>query len=339
MDLEHQRSCAGTAWEQPALDLESVALPAALQGFHQGQLRGELVVEAGDGARRACRTPRRDIEDDHLGEGGAGRADRDHDVALALRGRPGVPAGEVVAVRGEALGLAAAGDRHAPQLHRAVDRCREQDVGPVRGRRDGRLAADRHVAVHRGIRLELAAGQEVRAATCARVGAVRGEAPDARPVAGSREPLAQGEDRGAVTGPGRVRERRVGAAGDRRQLARRHVHDEDPGPPVEVRVATPVRGKGDPCAIRGPRRPGLRRRAAHQDPGRAGGDVHEPQVALPIVHEPGPVVLVAQPIDVAVVGQRRLAGLGLGRASPAPLVLGARGAQGARQDRELGAVR
>ena len=263
----------------------------------------------------------------------------DHDVALALRGRTGVPAGEVVAVRRESLGLAATGDRHAPQLHRAVDRGREQDVDPVRGGRDGRLAADRHVAVHRGIRLELAAGQEVRAATGAGIGAVRGEAPDARPVAGSREPLAQGEDRGAITGPGGVREGRVGTTGDRGHVARRHVHDVDPGPPAEVRVATPVRGEGDPGAIRGPRRPGLRRRAAHECPGRTGGDVHEPQVALPIVHEPGTVVLVAQPIDVAVVRQRRLAGLGLGRASPAPLVLGGRGPQGACQDRELGAVR
>ncbi len=168
VDLEHQRPGAGTAGEQPALDLESVALPAALHGLHEGQLRGELVVEAGDGARRACRAPRRDVEDDDLGEGRGGRADRGHDVALALRGRAGVPAGEVVAVRREALGLAATGDRHAPQLHRAVDRGREQDVRPVRGGRDGRLAADRHVAVHRGIRLELAAGEEVRAATGAR---------------------------------------------------------------------------------------------------------------------------------------------------------------------------
>ena len=278
MDLEHQRPGPGTAGEQPALDLEPVALPATLHGLDEGQLRGELVVEARDGARRGGRAPGRDVEDDDLGEGSAGRADRDHDVALAPRGRAGVPAGEVVAVRREALGPPAAGDRHAPQLHRAVDGCREQDVRPVRGGRDGRLAADRHVAVHRGVRLELAAGEEVRAAARARVGAVRGEAPDARPVAGPREAVAEGEDRGAVAGPGGVREGGVGAAGDRRHFARRNVHDVDPGPPVEIGVRPPVRGKGDPRPVRRPGGPGLRRRAAHQDTCRAGDHVHEPQV-------------------------------------------------------------
>ena len=240
---------------------------------------------------------------------------------LPLGGRAGVPAGEVVAVRGEALGPAAAGDRHAPQLHRAVHGCREQDVRPVRGGRDGRLAADRHVAVHRGVRLELAAGEEVRAAARARVGAVRGEAPDPRPVAGPREAVAEGEDRGAVAGPGGVREGGVGAAGDRRHLARRNVHDVDPGPPVEIVVRPPVRGKRDPRPVRRPGGPGLRRRAAHQGARVARGRVHEPQVALAVVDEPGPVVLVAQAVDVAVVGQRRLAGLGLGRPPPAALVL------------------
>ena len=172
------------------------------------------------------------------------------------------------------------------------------------------------------------------------VGAVRGEAPDARPVAGPREAVAEGEDRGAVTGPDGVREGGVGAAGDRRHLARRHVHDVDRRTasgdrgPVRRFAANAIRvPSGDQAGPASADGPLTRARAV------AGRRVHEPQVALAVVHEPGPVVLVAQAVDVAVVGQRRLAGLGLGRPSAAALVLLERGAQGAGQDRELGAVR
>ena len=44
--------------------------------------------------------------------------------------------------------------------------------------------------------------------------------------------------------------------------------------------------------------------------------VDEPQVRVVVVDEADAVVLVRQPVDVAVVGQRRLAGLGLRRAGP-----------------------
>ena len=294
-----------------------------------------------DGARRGGRAPGRDVEDDDLGEGRAGRADRGDDVALAARrpgGHPSRRGSGGPSVRRS--GSAAAGDRHAPQLHRAVDRCREQDVRsrPRRPRWPARSPIVTSLFIAASGLSSLPARRSVPP-PAARVGAVRGEAPDPGPVAGPREAVAEGEDRGAVAGPGRGREGGVGAAGDRRHLARRHVHDVDPGPPVEIGVRPPVRGKGDPRAVRRPGGPGLRRRAAHQRPCRAGDRVHEPQVALPVVDEPRAVVLVAQAVDVAVVGQRRLAGLGLGRPSPAALVLRGRGAEGAGQDRELGAVR
>ena len=155
------------------------------------------------------------------------------------------------------------------------------------------------------------------------------------PVADAREALAHGEDRGAVAGPGRRDEERVRAAGDRRHLARRHLHgDRSPDRSSRSGSRPPVRGEGDPRAVRRPGGRRLRGRARSPAPAprpwprrRATGGSSRSSM------KPVAVVLVGEAVDVAVVGQRRLAGLGLGRAAAAPLVLRLRGAERARQHR------
>ena len=147
--------------------------------------------------------------------------------------------------------------------------------------------------------------------------AVRREGPDPDPVVAAREPLAGGEDRGAVARPGGPGEQRVGAAGDRGHLARRDVHDEHRRAAVEVRLRPPVGGERDAGAVGAPGGLALGRRPGHQRSCLAGLGVDHPQVRVVVVDEADAVVLVRQPVDVAVVGQRRLAGLGLRRAAPA----------------------
>ena len=157
----------------------------------------------------------------------------------------------------------------------------------------------------------------------ARVGAVGREPPDPAPVADPREPVAEGDDRAAVAGPARAARRTAsGAAGDRRDLAasrrRRAKTDDRPSRSGcgcrlavnAIRVPSGLQA-GSPSGV-GP---------ATSEPGLARRGVDEPQVGVAVVDEPGAVELVAEPVDVAVVGQRRLAGLRrrrAGRASSTP---------------------
>ena len=234
--------------------------------------------------------------------------------------------------------LAAAVEPHPPQLVRAVDRRREQDRLAVRGRDDARALGQRHVAVEGRVGLQAALGEQVRATTRAGVGAVRREGPDPDPVVAAREPLAGDEDRGAVPRPGGPGEQRVGAADDRGHLARRDVHDEHRRATVEVRLRPAVGGERDAGAVGAPGGLALGRRPGDQRSCLARLGVDHPQVRVVVVDEADAVVLVRQPVDVAVIRQRRLAGLGLRRASPAAGVLGHRRAARARQDGQRAAV-
>ena len=236
-------------------------------------------------------------------------------------------------------GLAAAVQRDPPQLVRAVDRRREQDGPAIRRRDEPRPLAQRHVAVHRRVRLELAPGQQVRPAARRRVRAVGREPPDPGPVADPRPLVAERQDRRPVARPRRVEEDRIAAVRDERDLARRDLHDPDRPPLLEVRVPAPVRGERDPGAVRRPGGMLLGRRTRDERPCRAGLDVDEPQVLVLVVDEAGAVVLVVQPVDEPVVGQRRLAGLRLRGPAALPAVLLDRRAQRGGQDRERPAVR
>ncbi len=223
-----------------------------------------------------------------------------------------------MAVRGQAHGLAGPVERHPPQLEAAIHRRREQERRAVGGRDDVRTLAQRHVAVERGIRLQLARREEVRAATPARVRPVCREPPDPAPVAHAREPVAERDDRAAVAGPHGPHEGGVRAARDRRDRAARDIHGEHRRTLVEVRVGAPVGREGDPGAVRAPRGLALRGRAAHERARLAGLGVDEPQVRVAVIDEARSVELVAEAVDVAVVGQRHLAGLR--RGGPAALL-------------------
>ena len=87
--------------------------------------------------------------------------------------------------------------------------------------------------------------------------------------------------------------------------------------PSRSGLRPPVRGERDTGAVGAPGGLALGRRPGHQRSCLAGLGVDDPQVRVVVVDEPHAVVLVGQPVDVAVVGQRRLAGLGLRRPAPA----------------------
>jgi hypothetical protein len=122
-------------------------------------------------------------------------------------------------------------------------------MGAVGGHGDPGLLADRHVAVHPGIGLELAAREEVRALPGARVRTVGRKAPDPGSVGCPGIPVAEGDDRRAVGRPGRVPEDAV--TGDHGgQRAARDLDHVDAGPRGEVRITVAVRRERDPRAVR-----------------------------------------------------------------------------------------
>ena len=129
------------------------------------------------------------------------------------------------------------------------------------------------------------------------------------------------------------------AVRDEADVPGRHVHRVDPEPGREVRVPAAVRRERDARPVRRPGGVRLGRRPDHQRPRRARLDVHQPEVLVLVVDEPGAVVLVAEAVDEPVVGQRRLAGLRLrGAAAAAAVLLGGR-AERRRQHRERASVR
>ena len=244
-----------------------------------------------------------------------------------------------MAALGQPLGIRPAGQRHPPQLEAPIDRGGEQHRPAVRGHPDQGSLAQGHVAVHRRVRLQLARGQQVRPATLARVGPIRREPPDPGPVPAPREPLPDRHDRRPVPGPGRRAEARVVAGGRGRQGTCLHVHDEQHRAVGEIRVPVPVRRERDASPVGGPGGCGLRRGPNHERARLAGRDVHEPEVGVPVVDEPGAVVLVAELVKVAVVGERGLARLRLGGSAPLLRIGLQGGPQGRCQHGERAAVR
>ncbi len=85
----------------------------------------------------------------------------------------------------------------------------------------------------------------------------------------------------------------------------------------------------DAGAVRRPRGLGVRHRPVGQAAGLAGGHIDQPQVTDAVVLEPGAVEHVVEPVDEAVIGVRRLVGLGLAlRASLSGIVVVGRGMRG-----------
>ncbi len=282
--------------------------------------------------------PGRDLERDDLGQPGRRRPDRRHEVAAPVA-RDCVPAGQVVPVRCQPLRVRPTIQEDPPQLVAPVDRGREQHGRPVGGHGQPRLLAQGHVAGHPRVGLELARGQQVRPASPARVRTVRREPPDPGPVPAPRDPLPDRDDRGPVSCPRRRPEQRVIARCNGRDVTGGHLDGEDHRALREVRVPPAVRRERDPRPVRGPGRGRLGRGAGDQRSRRAGRHVHEPQVGVRVVDETGAVVLVAEPVEVAVIGERRLAGLGLPGPAPLPRVRLLRGPQGGGKHRERAAVR
>ena len=334
MDLEHERLAPGARRIQPALDLAAVALPVAVDRLDPRDLVGERGVERAQRSRRLRGTGRRaGLERHHLGQRRRRGADGDDEVPIPRR--HGVPAREVVAIRGEAHGLPGAVERHAPELEAAVDRRREQERRAVGGRDDVRALAQRHVAVQRRIRLQLARREQVRAAAPARVRPVRREPPDPAPVA-------------ARAGTGRRARRSIGRRGS--TTGRMKAASGPPAIFVTAPLATStvktddrwsrsgcgaaVGRERDPRAVRAPGGLALGVGPLTSDRASPVVGIDEPQVRVAVVDEARAVELVAEPVDVAVVGQRHLAGLRRGGPAALLRLLRDRRPERARDDRQ-----
>ena len=182
---------------------------------------------------------------------GAARADRGHAVAAAAdpgpRPSPTGSARPVVSRSGSPPV-----QRDPPQLVGAVDWRREQHRRAVRGGDEPRALAERDVAVHRGVGLELARGEQVCPAARGRVRAVGREPPDAGPVAAARRSGRPAR----IAAPSGVHVGRPKTASPPSAIAvtvaRGDVHDPDRAPLLEVRVPAPVRRERDPRPVRRP---------------------------------------------------------------------------------------
>ena len=155
------------------------------------------------------------------------------------------------------------------------------------------------------------AGQ-VAPAVAARVRGVGGEQPDVVAVDVRGHAATERSDRPAVRQPGRRTEQRIGATCDGRRFAGLDLDDHDVAPLPKIGVAAAIRGERDPRAIR---RPGGRlvgRRPIGQAACFAGPGVDEPQVRDLVVDEARAVEHVAEPVDIAVIGFGRAAGLAFG---------------------------
>ncbi len=250
-----------------------------------------------------------------------------------------VPAGEAVAAVRQALGPAVR-QADPPQLVRAADRRREEEVRPVGRQVEAGRLAGRDVAPHRRAHHQVGGAGEVAAATGASFGAVGGEEPDVVPGAAATGQAVAGNGQGRAVGqPGRRAERAVGAVRDPRHPAAGDLDDEDVVLVVEIVVAAPRGDERDAGAVGRPGRAVVAGRTIRQSPGRPALGVDEPEVPDLVVDEARTVEHPLETVEVAVVGAWRLAGLRRRRLPASLAILVAGGAEGGRPDDERPAVR
>ena len=296
------------AREQPALDLAGRRPSTGARRARRARAPPassalSAVTRARPARRPSCPPRRRRPREGRRGPSGPPA----HDV-LCRADRDGVARRQVVAIRREPLGLAAV-DR-APATARSCPSTGARNRAWHAVGRDGRTRGPSPIVTSlfiAGVGLELAGREQVRAAAGPRVRPVGGEPPQPGAVEAAREPLAHGEDRLC---------RRGSRPGSKNSVSVPPVivvtspdatsTTKIDGPAVEVVVAAAVRRERDP-ACRRATSAGDASGVGPATSGRAApvADVDEPQVAVLVVDEAGAVELVAEAVEVAVVGPRR----------------------------------
>ncbi len=199
-------------------------------------------------------------------------------------------------------------DGDPPELVAAPDRRGEEQVPAVGRRPQARRLAGRDVTAHPRAGHQVVATREVAPAALPGLASVRREQPDVVAASsGAGVAVAQRGHGLPVRQPGWRAERRAGAVRDPDVVAARDVHDAQVELPVQVRVATALGGVRDARAVR--REDGVLvvRASGREPPRSARGDVHDPEIGDAVVDEARPVEHVLEPIEIAVVGGRRLA--------------------------------